>query len=105
MSRTCSATAKAGRFWCTGKYDDGLIFLRPDIAEAVRAYLAARGTIAPDDLGEALIVADGNFAPSLGPPSQPPRRAPRGRRLPSRDQRIRPQVSNHVLPHTSATLA
>ena len=73
-----------------GKYHDGLIFLRPDIAEAVRAYLAARGTIAPDDLGEALIVADGNFAPSLGPPSQPPRRAPRGRRLPSRGQRHSP---------------
>ena len=45
-----------------GKYHDRLVFLRPDVVEAVRAYLAARGTIAPDELGEALIVADGNFA-------------------------------------------
>jgi site-specific recombinase XerC len=28
----------------------------------VRVYLAAQGSIAPDELGEALIVADGNFA-------------------------------------------
>jgi hypothetical protein len=30
----------------------------------VRGYLAARGTIAPDELGQALIVAEGNFARS-----------------------------------------
>ena len=41
-----------------GKYHDRLVFLRPDIAEALRAYLAAP----PDELGEALIVPDGNFA-------------------------------------------
>jgi hypothetical protein len=42
-----------------GKYHDRLVFLRPDVADAVRAYLASRGTITPDELGEALIVADG----------------------------------------------
>jgi hypothetical protein len=31
-----------------GKYHDRLVFLRPDVAEAVRAHLAARGTSAPD---------------------------------------------------------
>ena len=41
-----------------GKYNARLVFLRPDIAEALRAYLAAP----PDELGEALIVPDGNFA-------------------------------------------
>jgi site-specific recombinase XerD len=45
-----------------GKHHDRLVFLRPDVAEAVRAYLAARGTIPADELGEALIIADGNFA-------------------------------------------
>jgi site-specific recombinase XerD len=86
-----------------GKYHDRLVFLRPDVADAVRAYLVARGTIAPDKLGEALIVADGNFA--------------RGHRLSRRGVRHvvdgylraanvkRPQVSNHALRHTSATLA
>jgi integrase/recombinase XerD len=86
-----------------GKYHDRLVFLRPDVADAVRAYLAARGTIVPDEFGEALVVADGNFA--------------RGHRLSRRGVRHvvdgylraanvkRPQVSNHALRHTSATLA
>jgi site-specific recombinase XerD len=86
-----------------GKYHDRVVFLRPDVAEAVRAYMAARGSILPDELGEALIVADGNFA--------------RGHRLSRRGVRHvvdgylravsvkRPRVSNHALRHTSATLA
>jgi hypothetical protein len=37
--------------------------LRPDVDGAICAYLVAGGSIPPDDeLGEALIVADGNFA-------------------------------------------
>ncbi len=85
-----------------GKYHDRLVFLRSDVTKAVRAYLAARGTIARDELGEALIVADGNFA--------------RGQRLRRGVRHVvdgylraanvkRPQVSNHALRHTSATLA
>ncbi len=86
-----------------GKFHDRLVFLRDDVAEALRAYLAARGSIPPDELGEALIVADGNFA--------------RGHRLSRRGVRYvvdgylrdakvkRPRVSNHALRHTSATLA
>jgi integrase/recombinase XerD len=86
-----------------GKFHDRLVFLRPDVADAVRAYLAARGTNRPDEFGEALIVADGNFA--------------RGHRLSRRGVRHvvdgylrtanikRPRVSNHALRHTSATLA
>jgi integrase/recombinase XerD len=69
----------------------------------VCSHLAARGTIAPDKLGEALIVAEGNFA--------------RGHRLSRRGVRHvvdgylravnvkQPHVSNHALRHTSATLA
>jgi site-specific recombinase XerD len=86
-----------------GKYHDRLVFLRPDVAEAVRGYLTARGTIAPDEFGQALIVAEGNFA--------------RGHRLSRRGVRHvvdgylreakvkRPRISNHALRHTSATLA
>jgi site-specific recombinase XerD len=68
-----------------GKYHDRLVFLRPDVADAVRAYLAARGTIAPDEFGEALIVAEGNFARGhrLSRRGVPSRR----RRLPTRGQR------------------
>lgn len=86
-----------------GKYRDRLVFLRADVAKAVHAYLAARGTISLDGLGEALIVADGNFA--------------RGHRLSRRGVRHvvdgylraanikRSKVSSHALRHTSATLA
>jgi len=37
--------------------------LMPDVAEARRAYLAARGSTRSNELGEPLIVADGNCAP------------------------------------------
>ena len=43
-STTCSAMATVGRCWCTASpRPPGLP--RPDVAEAVRAYLAARGTL------------------------------------------------------------
>jgi hypothetical protein len=45
-----------------GKFRGRLVFLRPDVTDAVRTYLAARGGIPADELGEAFIVADGNFA-------------------------------------------
>jgi integrase/recombinase XerD len=67
----------------------------------VRTYLAARGSLNPDELGEALIVADGNFA--------------RGHRLSRRGVRhvvdgyLRDAKSNDLVcrtpRHTSATLA
>ena len=49
-----------------GKYHDPLVFLRSDVAEAVRSYLVDRGAIAPDELGEALIVADGTSLAATG---------------------------------------
>jgi integrase len=97
---------RRGESWALlvhGKFHDRLVFLRPDVAAAMRAYLAARGTNPPYELGEALLVADGNFA--------------RGHRLSRRGVRHvvdgymraanvkRPRVSNHALRHTSATLA
>ena len=40
----------------SGDRSNRLVFLRPDVADAVRAYLVALGSIATDELGEALIV-------------------------------------------------
>ena len=86
-----------------GKYHDRLVFLRPDVAEAMRGYLAARGHVHQDALGEPLVAAVGNHA--------------NGHRLSRRGVRHvvdsylrlakvkRPRVSNHALRHTSATLA
>jgi len=86
-----------------GKYHDRLVFLRPDVAEAVHAYLARRGRLPVDSLGEPLLAAVGNHAA--------------GHRLSRRGVRHvvdgylraanvkRPRVSNHALRHTSATLA
>ena len=86
-----------------GKYHDRLVFLRPDVAEALRGYLAACGHVQQDALGEPLVAAVGNHA--------------NGHRLSRRGVRHvvdsylhlakvkRPRVSNHALRHTSATLA
>jgi site-specific recombinase XerD len=86
-----------------GKGHDRLVFLRPDVAEALRAYLAARGRGREDALGEPLLAAVGNHA--------------NGHRLSRRGVRHvvdgylrlakikRPRVSNHALRHTGATLA
>jgi site-specific recombinase XerD len=46
-----------------GKFHDRLVFLRPDVADALRDYLAARGDMPADALGEPLLTAVGNFAP------------------------------------------
>jgi site-specific recombinase XerD len=43
---------RRGESWALlvhGKFHDRLVFLRSDVAEAVRAYLAARGSIPPMD--------------------------------------------------------
>ena len=86
-----------------GKSHDRLVFLRPDVAEALRGYLAARGRVPEDADGEPLLAAVGNFAS--------------GHRLSRRGVRHvvdgylraakvkRPRVSNHALRHTGATLA
>ena len=85
-----------------GKYHDRLVFFGP-MSPTRFAPTWPRGSIPPDEFGEALLVADGNFA--------------RGHRLSRRgvphvvDGYLRaagvkrPQVSNHALRHTSATLA
>jgi hypothetical protein len=80
-----------------GKIHDCLVFLRPDVAEALQSYLVARDRVLEDAVGEPLLTATGNFAA--------------GHRL-SRSgvphvvdsylhivQVKRPQVLNHDLPH------
>ena len=84
-----------------GKIHDRLVFLRPDVAEALHGYLVARGRALEDADGEPLLTATGNFAG--------------GHRLSRRGVRHvvdgylrlaevkRPRVSNHALRHTGAT--
>ncbi len=86
-----------------GKAHDRLVFLRPDVADALRDYLTERGHVAADEEGEPLLSAVGNFAG--------------GHRLSRRGVRHvvdaylqlaqlkRPRLSNHALRHTGATLA
>jgi len=86
-----------------GKYHDRLMFLRPDVGEAVRAYLATRGSVTRDDVGEPLIVADGKFARDHRLSRRSVRHVVAGY---LRDAKVkRPRVSNHALRHTGATLA
>ena len=86
-----------------GKSHDRLVFLRPDVADALRGYLAARGCVQADAESEPLLAAVGNYAG--------------GHRLSRHGVRHvvdsylraakvkRPRVSNHALRHTGATLA
>jgi site-specific recombinase XerD len=86
-----------------GKIHDHLVFLRPDVADALHSYLVARGHALEDADSEPLLTATGNFAG--------------GHRLSRRGvQHVvdgylrraevkRPRVSNHALRHTGATLA
>jgi integrase/recombinase XerD len=68
----------------------------------VPAYLAAQGSIPPDEYGEALIVADGNFAPGHRLYRRGVRHVVDGYLCTAKIKR--PQVSNHALRRTSATL-
>src|SRR6266851_4858458 len=45
-----------------GKIDDRLVFLRPDVAEVLRGYLATRGRVLADASGERLLAAVSNLA-------------------------------------------
>jgi site-specific recombinase XerD len=86
-----------------GKGRDRLTYLRSDVAESLKAYLEARGTVAADELGTPLFVAVGNRSG--------------GRRISRRGIRQvvdfylrraevkRPGVSGHALRHTAGTLA
>lgn len=86
-----------------GKVHDRLVFLRPDVAEALHDYLAGRGRLPSDAAGEPLLAAVGNYAG--------------GHRLSRRGVRHivdsylrmtkvkRPRVSSDALRHTGATLA
>ena len=89
----------------TGNWRSCAAFLciKRDVAEALRGYLDARGSIEADELCEVLIVADANFAG--GHRLSRRGRASRRRRPSPRAQRQTPQVSNHALRHTSGTLA
>ena len=65
LARTTAATT----LWALlvhGKAHDRLVFLRPDVAEALRGYVAARDRIQPDTDGEPLLAAVGNFAAAIG---------------------------------------
>jgi len=86
-----------------GKNRDRVVYLRPDVVEALTSYLKARGLVATDSEGIPLFAAVGNHAG--------------GRRISRRGLRKvvdaylrkaelkRPGLSNHALRHTSATLA
>ena len=99
---TCSGTVTTGHSWSTASTTTAWSFFGP-MSPTRFAPTWPRGSIPPDEFGEALLVADGNFA--------------RGHRLSRRgvphvvDGYLRaagvkrPQVSNHALRHTSATLA
>lgn len=86
-----------------GKIHGRLLFLRPDVADALHTYLLLRGRAFEDAHGEPLLTATGNFAGGH-------RLSPRGvRHVVDSYLRLaevkRPRVSNHALRHTSATLA
>jgi len=81
---------------------DRLVYLRPDVATAIRTYTAARGLARADDQGTPLFVAVGNHAGGH-------RLSRRGLRhivdgyLRTADLK-RPGLSDHALRHTAATL-
>jgi len=85
-----------------GKGHDRLVYLRPDVATAIRTYTAARGLARADDQGTPLFVAVGNHAGGH-------RLSRRGLRqivdgyLRTADLK-RPGLSDHALRHTAATL-
>jgi site-specific recombinase XerD len=86
-----------------GKGHDRVIFLRADVAEAVHAYLEARGQVLADTLGLPLMTAVGNRAGKK-------RLSRRGVRkiVDAHLRRLglkRAGLSNHALRHTGATLA
>lgn len=86
-----------------GKGRDRLAYLRPDVADALREYLAAKREAIPDEQGTPLFTAVGNRSG--------------GRRLSRRGIRKivdgylrqieakRPGLSNHALRHSAGTLA
>lgn len=86
-----------------GRGRDRLVYLRPDVAEAVSDYLYMRGPAEPDALGELLFTAVGNFSGGS-------RISRRGIRKVI-DSYLRkaelkqPGLSDHALRHTAATLA
>ncbi len=86
-----------------GKGHDRVIYLRQDVGQALKAYLAARGLIENDQHGAPLMTAIGNRAGGK-------RLSRRGVRtiVDSHLRRLdlkRPGLSNHALRHTGATLA
>ena len=86
-----------------GKAHDRLVFLRPDVAEVLRGYLAARGRVPEDADGEPLLAAVGNFAGGHRLSRRGVRHVVDGYLCAAKVKR--PRVSNHALRHTGATLA
>ena len=86
-----------------GKGHDRVIYLRQDVAEAVHAYLEARGQVLADALGLPFMTAVGNRAGRKRLSRRGVRKIVDGhlRRLDLK----RPGLSNHALRHTGATLA
>ena len=88
-----------------GKYHDRLPGVsQADVADAVRAYLASRGSMAPDELGEALIVADGNFARGHRLSRRGVRHVVDGYLRAANVERPGAKVSNHALRHIGLPL-
>ena len=86
-----------------GKGHDRLVYLRPDVAGAIRDYLTARGEVKADADGIPLFAAVGNFAGG----NRLSRRGIRGivdYYLKKADVK-RPGLSDHALRHTAATLS
>jgi site-specific recombinase XerD len=86
-----------------GKTRDRLAYLRPDVADALDAYLTLRGPVAADAHGTPLFTAVGNFAGGARLGRRGIRKTVDGylRRTGAK----RPGVSDHALRHTAATLA
>jgi len=86
-----------------GKTRDRLAHLRPDVANALAAYLAVRGDVAGDAQGVPLFTAVGNFSGGARLGRRGIRKTVDGylRAIEAK----RPGVSDHALRHTAATLA
>jgi len=85
-----------------GKVRDRLVYLRPDTAERLKAYLARRGPVASDALGTPLLTALDHYAGG-GRLSRRHIRSTTDEYLRAAGLK-RPGISNHALRHTAGTL-
>src|SRR5713226_1065700 len=85
------------------KGKDRIVYLRPDVSEALNIYLAAREPVRADRYGSPLFAAVGNFAGDGRISQRGIRKVVDGYRVQA--ELKRPGVSGHTLRHTAATLA